>query len=69
MCLAPRRSKARITATQQQWPDMTPKSPEIPRLFKADTATVSFDAAKAGKFEPLFWKDAHLCRVAHPKPS
>ena len=28
---------------------MPPKSSEIPALFKADTATVSFDAAKAGK--------------------
>ena len=34
--------------------DMAPKSPEIPPLFKADTATVSFDAAKAGKLSRGF---------------
>ena len=32
---------------------MPPKSSEIPALFKADTATVSFDAAKVGKAGPL----------------
>ena len=32
----------------------SPKSSEIPALFKADTATVSFDAAKAGKLSRGF---------------
>ena len=35
--------------------DMAPKSPEIPPLlFKADTSTVSFDAAKTGKLSRGF---------------
>jgi hypothetical protein len=25
--------------------------------------------SRARSAEPLFWKDAHTCRVAHPKPS
>ena len=33
---------------------MPPKLSEIPALFKADTATVSFDAAKAGKLSRGF---------------
>ena len=33
---------------------MPPKSSEIPALFKADTATVSFDAAKSVKIIPRF---------------